>query len=68
MPDETAVQTALDEHPSVMAARARVEAARADAQALKAGPHEVTLSGSYIRRDVDNEGRFNEYEATVMRP
>ncbi len=68
MPDEAAVQTALDEHPSVMAARARVEAARADARALKAGPHEVTLSGSYIRRDVDNEGRFNEYEATVMRP
>ncbi|MGB5724211.1 MAG: transporter, partial [Parasphingorhabdus sp.] len=36
MPDEAAVQTALDEHPSVMAARARVEAARADARALKA--------------------------------
>jgi len=68
LPDEAAVQTALDEHPSVMAARARVEAAGADARALKAGPHEVTISGSYSRRDVDNEGRFNEYDATVMRP
>ncbi|HEY9091358.1 TolC family protein [Parasphingorhabdus sp.] len=68
LPDEAAVQTALDEHPSVMAARARVEAARSDARALKYGPHEVTISGSYSRRDVDNEGRFNEFDATVMRP
>jgi len=68
LPDEASVQTALDDHPSVMAARARVEAARADARALKSGPHEVTVSGSYVRRDVDNEGRFNEFDATVMRP
>lgn len=68
LPDGAAVQTALDGHPSVMAARARVEAAGADARALKAGSHEVTISGSYSRRDVDNEGRFNEYDATVMRP
>lgn len=68
LPDEAAVQTALDEHPSVMAARARVEAARAEARALKSGPHEVTISGSYTRRDVDNEGRFDEFDATVMRP
>lgn len=68
LPDEAAVQTALDDHPSVMAARARVEAARANAQALKSGPHEVTVSGSYTRRDVDLEGRYNEFDATVMRP
>ena len=68
LPDEASVQTALDDHPSVMAARARVEAARADARALKSGPHEVTVTGSYVRRDVDNEGRFNEFDATVMRP
>lgn len=68
LPDEAAVQTALDEHPSVMAARARVEVARANAQALKSGPHEVTVSGSYTRRDVDLEGRYNEFDATLMRP
>lgn len=68
LPDEAAVQGALDNHPSVLAARARVEAARAEAQALGAGPHEITVSGSYTRRDVDLEGRYNEFDVTAMRP
>ena len=68
LPDEASVQTALDDHPSVVAARARVEAAKAEARALGAGPHEVTVSGSYTRRNVDIDGSFNEFDATVMRP
>ena len=68
LPDETSVQTALDDHPSVAAARARVEAAKAEARALGVGSHEVTVSGSYTRRNVDLEGNFNEFDATVMRP
>ena len=68
LPDEASVQTALGNHPSVAAARARVEAAKAEARALGAGPHEVTLSGSYSRRDVDFAGGSNEFDATVMRP
>ena len=68
LPDEAAVQGALDNHPSVQAALARVEAARAEAQALSTGTHEVTVSGSYTRRDVDFEGSYNEFDATVMRP
>ncbi|WP_417595989.1 TolC family protein [Parasphingorhabdus sp.] len=68
LPDEAVVQGALENHPSVLAARARVEAAKAEAQALGVGSHEITVSGSYTRRDVDNEGRFNEFDATAMRP
>ncbi len=68
LPDDAAVQGALDNHPSVQAARARVEAARSEAQALGIGPHEITVSGSYSRRDIDREGSYDEFDATVMRP
>lgn len=68
LPDQASVQTALDDHPSVAAARARVEAAKAESRALGAGSHEVTVSSSYIRRNVDLEGSFDEFDATVMRP
>lgn len=64
---EALVQTALDAHPSVEAAKARIGVAEADARALKAGPHEFSVSGSYISRSVDREGRYNEYDATLSR-
>lgn len=67
LPPETAVQAALDAHPSVQAAEARVGAAKADERLLRAGPHEFTFSGSYIRRSVDREGSFDEYDATMSR-
>jgi len=67
LPDDAAIGRALDEHPSVPAARARTEAARARANGLRAGPHEFTFSGSYIRRSVDREGKFDEYDAQVSR-
>ena len=67
LPDDAAIGRALDEHPSVQAARARTEAARARANGLRAGPHEFTFSGSYIRRSVDREGKFDEYDAQVSR-
>ncbi|KEO89103.1 transporter [Erythrobacter longus] len=67
LPDEAAVQEVLDEHPAVVAARARVEAARARAQGLRRGPHEFTLSGSYTRRRVDLGGEFDEYDAQLTR-
>lgn len=68
LPDAATVATALDEHPTVVAARARTEAARAEAQALGAGPHEFTMTGSYTRRTVDREGQFNEFDVLVTRP
>lgn len=67
LPDDMAISRALDEHPSVIAARARTDAARARANGLRQGPHEFTFSGSYVRRSIDREGKFNEYDAQVSR-
>jgi outer membrane protein TolC len=68
LPDDVAVGDALDDHPSVTAARARLEAAEARARGLGKGTHEFTFSGSYIRRSVDREGAFDEYDAQLSRP
>jgi len=67
LPDEASVASALDEHPSVVAARNRVASARADARARAVGPHEFIVSGSYVRRSVDREGDYDEYDAQVSR-
>ena len=68
LPDEATVNSALDAHPSVLAARARVNAARADARARAKGPNEFVFSGSYIRRTVDYEGGYDEYDGQISRP
>ena len=68
LPPADKVNEALDNHPSVAAAIARVEAARARGDMLRKGPHEVTVSGSYIRRTVDREGGFDEFDTTISRP
>lgn len=67
LPPEVAVQSALDAHPMVDAAKARIEVAKADGRALRAGPHEVTVSGSYIRRSVVREGDYDEFDTTFSR-
>lgn len=67
LPDEGVVDVVLDDHPSVAAARARVQAAEARAKGLKVGPHEITFSGSYVRRTIDREGEFDEYDAQLSR-
>lgn len=67
LPDLAAVQAALDAHPSVVAAQARTDAARAEARALARGPHEFNLSTSYVSRSVDREGQYDEYDATLSR-
>ncbi|GAA4780649.1 hypothetical protein GCM10023219_30880 [Stakelama sediminis] len=67
LPPDPVVARVLDTHPMVEAAGADVDAARADARMLKKGPHEVILSGSYIRRSVDREGDFDEFDGTVSR-
>ncbi len=68
LPDEAAVLAALSDHPSVVAARARVEAARAEARAGAIGPHEMTFSGSYTRRSIDLAGQFDEFDVSLTRP
>jgi outer membrane protein TolC len=73
LPARSDVLQALDTHPSVEAANARTDAARADAHALSSGPHEFTLTTSYLSRTVNDtagigNGRFNEFEAQITRP
>ncbi|GGD67368.1 TolC family protein [Croceicoccus mobilis] len=67
MPDPAQVGLALDAQPTVLAAQARVNAAEAQARALARGPHEITASGTYIRRDVVREKTFNEYDVQLTR-
>ncbi len=67
LPDEAAVLGAIDAHPGVQAARARIAAAQADASARARGPHEFNFQGSYIRRTVDREGEFDEFDTQLTR-
>ncbi len=60
LPPEAAVRAALDQHPHVEAAVARIAAAKAQARGLKAGPHELNFTGSYIRRSIDRDGKDDE--------
>lgn len=68
LPPDGAVETALNDHPKVMAAKARIGVAEADANALRKGSHEFTVSGSYMRRSVVREGDYDEFDLSVMRP
>lgn len=68
LPPVEKVNEALDNHPTVMAAAARVKAARARGDMLRKGTHEATIAGSYIRRSVDREGGYDEFDATLSRP
>jgi len=67
LPPAETVEAALDSHPSVEAAAARLDAARAQAGMLTKGPHEITVTGSYVRRDVDTERVYNEYDTVISR-
>jgi len=68
LPPEAVVVEALDTHPAVAAAAARVQSAEAHGQMLRKGPHEITVQASAIRRSVEREGDYQEFDATVMRP
>lgn len=67
LPPVEKVNEALDNHPTVMAAAARVDAARAREDMLRMGAHEATIAGSYVRRNVDREGGYDEFDATLSR-
>lgn len=68
LPPDAQVREALDQHPSVLAALARVEAARADGEALRIGPHELSLNTSMMRRTVDRDRSYAEFDASISRP
>lgn len=68
LPPAAMVGGVLDAQPGVAAAMARIEAADAEAAALRRGPNEITAQGTLSRRDVDREGSYVEYDATISRP
>ena len=70
LPPHDVVHDAMDAQPDVIAARARGEAARAQARGLAAGPHELQLSVLAQRRSTDELGgrqRFSESEVSLSR-
>lgn len=67
LPPEAEVIAVLDRHPTVLGGQARVDAAKAQDAMLRRGPYEVTVTGSYIRRTVDREGGYNEFDTTIGR-
>lgn len=68
LPPAEKVNEVLDNHPIVAAAGEHVAAARAHGDMLSRGPHEVAVTGSYIRRTVDREGGYDEFDTTISRP
>lgn len=67
LPDPAAVGVAIASHPAVIAADARLSAARAAARALALGPHELTASATVQRRSIETGEAFREYDASVAR-
>ena len=67
LPPEEAALAAIDERPAVREALALQSAAGSQAEALRVGPHEFTLGGAYGQKDVDGEGDYNEWEASITR-
>ena len=67
LPPEDAALAAIDERPAVREALALQSAAGSQAEALRVGPHEFTLGGAYGQKDVDGEGDYNEWEASITR-
>jgi cobalt-zinc-cadmium efflux system outer membrane protein len=67
LPPPDLVVRALDTQPTVAAAIARVDAARAEGDALRRGSHEVTAQGTLSRRTIDRDGDYAEFDTTVSR-
>lgn len=68
LPPPETVERALAEHPSVTAAYARLEAARARSHGLRQGGYEFTVQGTYQRRNVTGGAEFDEFDAQLSRP
>ncbi len=67
LPPRELATSAIERHPDVLAAQARTDAAGAQARALELGSHGFEASVSPLRRSVDGDGRFNEWEVEVSR-
>lgn len=67
LPDARAATAALDNHPQVRAALARLRMAEAEQARLRAGPHEYGLRLGTQRRDVRGGSEYTEWEAAIDR-
>ncbi len=67
LPDAQAALAALDNHPQVRAAQARLRVAQAERQRLQAGSHEYALRLNAQRRGVRGGPDHDEWEAAIER-
>jgi outer membrane protein TolC len=67
LPAATAAYSVLDAHPAVLAAQARVAAARAESRRLHAGEYEYQARAAYTRRDERNASAMNDWEIGIER-
>ncbi len=67
LPPDDKVAEALDNHPSVASAAARLDYSRARGAMLRSGSHEITVNSSFVRRNVDRERGYDEFDATASR-
>lgn len=68
LPPEDLVDRVLSGDPDVLAGEARIDLSRGEQRRLKSGDHEWTLSGTYLRREIDGAPvAFDEYDATLSR-
>ena len=68
LPSAELVGKAVEAHSLMLKARTNVRAAEADARRLRLGDQEYVVGASYGSRDVNQSGRFNEWETSVSRP
>ena len=67
LPPLEMVDRALDNYPIYQQATQNIETSRAQAESLRIGSHELTLGGSYTRRQINGLGNFGEYDATLSK-
>lgn len=68
LPPNELVAQALDQHPAVLAAEARFNAAQSQGEMLRVGPHETEVAASISRRDIQLEGQYQDFDLSVSRP
>lgn len=68
LPPADMVDRVLSDDPDVLAGEARIDLSRGEQRRLKSGDHEWTISGTYLRREIDGAPvAFDEYDATLSR-
>jgi cobalt-zinc-cadmium efflux system outer membrane protein len=67
LPPESLARAALEDHPDVIAAKARLDRARAEEAGYRVGPHEVEVQAATGPRDVVRGGTYYEANAQLTR-